>query len=807
MTPEKHEPEGHQPAHHHENSSSPESGSLPLEVYDRPYRDNPVAKLKFIRSLPPGDTFARFLHNLAGRFQRLALTLLALGQTGAIHAMDLGPRGWFRDLIWKRKRQLGETLKVERLPGARKLKEHEKFDPELEALHPVPERAKFPFKARQMRHGKWPPTKPVLEYSDPPTSGKTLAGVGDPRRRRVHKFFHTGHAHIHGAMELGFHLVVEKVTMAVVMGAQRDNRKAVGPVALKQTPVDDPSVMHKHLKQKALEFGAGIVGCTPVVEEAVYASVSRVAPHAIVVATAMEREKVLHTPGWEGDMGVLNTYVEVAQVAIKLAAYIRSLGWEAEADTNCGIAPSKTIHVPLAINAGLGQLGRHTSVISPQFGSNMRTAVVLTDIPMTFDVPIDIGLEEMCRDCTVCMANCPVDAIYSEKIVVRGIRKWHIDYDRCMPYFSENEGCGVCQTVCPWSEPGKAPLITMLQKQRREVAKTWPDAVRERAWDLALSPTTKLPEEINAEPSDDYWQQLEVSGIDKRPGAIHVVQLAKSDRAQLPRWAPGAHVELRLPSGKVRAYSLSNPDEDRTFYRLGIKIEEHGNGGSHEVSLLNVGDRLLVSRPGNNYPLKEGHSRYFLCAGGIGITPMVPIAKYLAERAIPFEVHYSVKESEHALFLDELEAHSPGSVHVHTNRNWLETVFNNIDVEAGVCVCGPGSYMNAVRTRAVEQGLPVTSVYSEDFNTDEPDKAFDVVLASSGERLTIEPGETIARELSKRGIYIPVSCGYGICGTCTLGILSGEQSPRDRIYSTKERERKITTCCSRAKSKLLVLDI
>lgn len=781
-------------------------GKLSEAAYDRPTRDKPVATLIFNQTVPPERKWERIKKNVRLKLHRWKLHLLAFGQTGGIQFMDLGPRLWFMQHVWRKRRNKHETLTLEKLPGARKLKDFERFDQAEEAKHIVPAKVRFPFKPRQMRFGEWPTTHNVLKYRDPPASGKTLAGVGDPRKRRVHKFFHTGHGHIHGAIEFGFHLVVEKFVMAMVMKAQRENRKSVGPVALQQQPVHDTAAMARHLKEKAKEFGAGIVGCTEVVEEAVYAKVSEIAPHAIVLAVPMHREKVLHVPSAEGDSGTIQCYLDVGRVAIKLADYIRSLGWEAEADTNLGIAPSKVIHVPLAVNAGLGQLGRHTSVISPEFGSNMRLAVVLTDIPMAFDEPIDIGLEEMCANCTVCMASCPVEAIYDKKVIVRGVEKWHIDYDRCMPYFAENEGCGVCQTVCPWSEPGKAPLISMLQKQRKEVAKAWPDRLPEDKWQLALSQEVKLAEAIHNDPADDYWHKLQIQSVEEHAGPIHVLKIGRGDEGQLPEWAPGAHVELRLPSGKVRAYSLSNSNEDRTFYRLGIKIEENGNGGSREVASLKAGDSLLVSRPGNNYPLQESHSKYYLCAGGIGITPMLPIAKRLHERGLPFELHYSVKDEAQALFLDEFRQLS-GVIHVHGNRDWLETVFEDIENNAAVCTCGPGPYMDAVRERATENGLPGAHVYSEDFNSDEPDEPFDVVFASSGERLTIEPGETIARELSKRGVYVPVSCGYGICGTCTLGILDGEQIARDNIFNEEERRSRLTACCSRGKGSEIVLDI
>lgn len=307
---------------------------------------------------------------------------------------------------------------------------------------------------------------------------------------------------------------------------------------------------------------------------------------------------------------------------------------------------------------------------------------------------------------------------------------------------------------------------------------------------------------------ENWWQNVVLSRRIRHSGGIDLIELRRLGAGPLPDWTAGAHVEVMLPSGRVRAYSLSNPPGDRTVWRLGVKIEEDGTGGSKELGTLPEGSALRVSRPGNNYPLQHrAHSRFVLCAGGIGVTVMVPIAHELAARGIPFDVHYSVKDPDAAAFATELGTASDGRLQIHQGRGWLETFLDGRPDDLGICACGPGPYMDAVREKAIESGLPGRAVYTEDFGSRKSNQAFDLILASSGERVRIGAGQTIARELGRRGVHVPVSCGYGICGACTAGILMGRQDARDRIFSEEERRSKITLCCSRAKGDQIVIDL
>jgi epoxyqueuosine reductase QueG len=143
------------------------------------------------------------------------------------------------------------------------------------------------------------------------------------------------------------------------------------------------------------------------------------------------------------------------------------VGWPAVAYGN----PRSTdiLHIPLAVNAGLGQLGKHGSMISKQYGSNFRLATVVTALPLTADAPVDIAVDDLCATCLRCVQDCPPGAIYNKKQLVRGENKWYVDFDKCIPYFTKTHGCAICIEVCPWSELGRGPwLLEKLMAARQK---------------------------------------------------------------------------------------------------------------------------------------------------------------------------------------------------------------------------------------------------------------------------------------------------------------------------------------------------
>jgi len=151
--------------------------------------------------------------------------------------------------------------------------------------------------------------------------------------------------------------------------------------------------------------------------------------------------------------------------ASALANYIRGLGWAAEART--GPMSGDMTMIPAAIEAGMGQLGKHGSIINDTWGASFRLSAVTTDLPLLSDAPRDIGVDDFCTRCQVCSSLCPPDAIFADKQTVRGELKWYVDFDKCIPYFNDTLGCGICIAECPWSLPGVAPKLTQKMLRRR----------------------------------------------------------------------------------------------------------------------------------------------------------------------------------------------------------------------------------------------------------------------------------------------------------------------------------------------------
>jgi epoxyqueuosine reductase QueG len=234
-------------------------------------------------------------------------------------------------------------------------------------------------------------------------------------------------------------------------------RKADGRISKTRKDVADKARMSVEIKQKALELGAGKAGITELIDTARYQGVDHSYRNAISILYPMDYDFMdEHVADLDGGIHVIQAYTRTTEIVVDLAAHIRSLGWPARA--YCESAD--LLQIPLAVSAGLGELGKHGSLIAKEFGSNFRLATVLTDLPLASDKPVDIGVDDLCLGCQRCTRDCPADAISDGKKMVRGIEKWYVDFDKCVPYFSKTYGCGICIQVCPWSKPGRGPGLS-----------------------------------------------------------------------------------------------------------------------------------------------------------------------------------------------------------------------------------------------------------------------------------------------------------------------------------------------------------
>lgn len=324
---------------------------------------------------------------------------------------------------------------------------------------------------KRARHMKvdYPVAVYPFAYRNPPLSGNVINGLGEEVTRRPdHVFFGDSYQRAWGKLDWYFQVMEPTSIHRQIAQIFWQDSGRVGLVASRNTAPSDPAVAAALVKEAAKRFGAGLVGITKMDHRFCYHDSSPDFHYAISIAWPMDREEMLYAPSQRSNQEIMDAYRQVNRVAIRLAAYLRSLGHPAQASTNLAPGSStEVLHVPVAISAGLGQLGKHGSLITVEFGSNVRLATVLTDLPLAIDQPADIGVDDLCRNCRICETNCPPHAIFSQKQLVRGEKKWYVNFDKCAPYFAETRGCGICIEVCPWSEPGRGIELTQTILERR----------------------------------------------------------------------------------------------------------------------------------------------------------------------------------------------------------------------------------------------------------------------------------------------------------------------------------------------------
>jgi ferredoxin-NADP reductase/nitrite reductase/ring-hydroxylating ferredoxin subunit len=289
-------------------------------------------------------------------------------------------------------------------------------------------------------------------------------------------------------------------------------------------------------------------------------------------------------------------------------------------------------------------------------------------------------------------------------------------------------------------------------------------------------------------------------------------------RGHLPTFQPGAHIDVHLPNGMVRQYSITNGPGETGSYIIGVKRETPSRGGSqclHEV--VREGDILALSEPRNNFPLRRDAVRTIFIAGGIGITPLLAMAQALHHSNLAYELNYFARGQEGLAFPDRLaklgdqvRAHIDLSPEGTTER--IRSLLSNYRPRVQIYVCGPAPMLDATRRIASELGWPDSQLHYEYFkNTRAIDdtSTFEVALARSVVTLRVPPGKTILQVIRESGINIPSSCEQGACGTCIATVLEGEPDHQDVYLNDTEKRsgKKIITCVSRAKSARLVLDL
>ena len=319
---------------------------------------------------------------------------------------------------------------------------------------------------------------------------------------------------------------------------------------------------------------------------------------------------------------------------------------------------------------------------------------------------------------------------------------------------------------------------------------------------------------MNEELLDVVVRKRELQG-----DGVVVLDLSRRDGAALPVFDAGAHIDIHLGQGLVRQYSLCGNPADPSVYRLGVLKDPASRGGSISVhDTLLEGCELKISAPRNLFPLATQARHSILLGGGIGVTPMIAMAYALHQAGKSFELHYCGRERSRSAFLDEL-ACAPFAANVSTHFDNegpgqaldLAKVLGKGEDGVHMYTCGPGGFMDWVIQGALKQGYAETHIHKEYFQVevDGSGAGFEVVAARSGKTVQVAEGQSILAALAQVGIKIEISCEQGVCGTCLCDVLEGEPDHRD-VYLTDDEKAgndQILVCCSRAKSKKLVLDI
>lgn len=309
------------------------------------------------------------------------------------------------------------------------------------------------------------------------------------------------------------------------------------------------------------------------------------------------------------------------------------------------------------------------------------------------------------------------------------------------------------------------------------------------------------------------WQQVEVAAVEHPSPRILVLRLAAVD-GELPRWRPGAHVSVQVANGSwVHDYSLcGRPDEPGWTLAIGLGddpsapgVGQRSGGARHLHRHAAVGDRLVVSEPVNHFPLHRRATRHLFLAGGIGVTPFLPMAWQLGGAA-DWELHLCVRDSADAALADELSRAHPGRVHV-----WDSSKGSRLDMaallataESGTHVygCGSGRFLEGIRA-ATAHWSP-RQVHFEAFQpVVAPEQAFEAAVAGTDEVVEVAAGTTLLQALRRAGHRVPSDCETGSCATCTLRF-DGQVEHHDLVLTAQQREQEMCSCVSRGIGRITV---
>lgn len=303
--------------------------------------------------------------------------------------------------------------------------------------------------------------------------------------------------------------------------------------------------------------------------------------------------------------------------------------------------------------------------------------------------------------------------------------------------------------------------------------------------------------------------------------AICRLELVAEGEQPLPAFTAGAHIDVFAPGDFVRQYSLSNDPAETGRYVIGVLRDPASRGGSLAMhDAVAEGDRLQISAPKNHFALAQPAREHLLFAGGIGVTPILSMARHLGATGQAFKLHYCTRSRAHTAFLDVLAAPelAPHVAHYFADGGQAqalqpEAAFGPVREGVHIYTCGPKGFMDWVLDSARQAGWPESQLHYEFFAGEAVDLSdagsFAVKIASTGQVIPVTQEQTVTQALALCGIEIQMSCEQGVCGTCLTKVLEGIPEHKD-MYLTEDEQAandQFTPCCSRSRSPLLVLDL
>jgi tetrachlorobenzoquinone reductase len=314
--------------------------------------------------------------------------------------------------------------------------------------------------------------------------------------------------------------------------------------------------------------------------------------------------------------------------------------------------------------------------------------------------------------------------------------------------------------------------------------------------------------------------QLRVKRISFEAQTINSYELVSPAGEDLAPFTAGCHIDLHLPNGMIRSYSLVNDQNETKRYVIAVNKDAAGRGGSKFIhATVRVGDNVTISRPRNNFALHESATHSVLIAGGIGITPLLSMIRRLESLGRSWELFYAARTRLSAAFVDELRTiHSYEGRNLHVNFDQepparmfdLSAIVKAAPSDAHLYCCGPVPMLEAFEAAAAARAAD--HVHVEYFKAREKpavEGGFEVQLARSKRTIKVAAGETILDALLEAGIAANYACTEGVCGTCETRVIEGVPDHRDLFLSKEEQAANDTMmiCCSGSKSPTLVLDL